>query len=61
MPPVGLESTILPSARPQTYAVDRAATGINTVGSKGRKCYRYYSHCTLNLLKPSGNFTYRQV
>jgi hypothetical protein len=28
MPPVGLEPTIPASARPQTYALDRAATGI---------------------------------
>jgi hypothetical protein len=28
MPPVGFESTIPASARPQTYAVDRVATGI---------------------------------
>jgi hypothetical protein len=28
MPPVGFESTIPASARPQTYALDRAATGI---------------------------------
>jgi hypothetical protein len=28
MPPVGFESTIPGTARPQTYALDRAATGI---------------------------------
>jgi hypothetical protein len=28
MPPVGFEATIPASARPQTYALDRAATGI---------------------------------
>jgi len=27
MPPVGFESTILAGERPQTYALDRAATG----------------------------------
>ena len=27
MPPVGFESTISASERPQTYALDRAATG----------------------------------
>jgi len=27
MPPVGLEATIAASAGPQTYALDRAATG----------------------------------
>jgi hypothetical protein len=28
MPPVGLEHTLPASDRPQTYALDRAATGI---------------------------------
>jgi hypothetical protein len=28
MPPVGFERTIPAGARPQTYALDRAATGI---------------------------------
>ena len=28
MPPVGFEPTILAGERPQTYALDRAATGI---------------------------------
>jgi hypothetical protein len=28
MPPVGFEPTILVSERPQTHALDRAATGI---------------------------------
>ena len=31
MPPVGLEPTIPTSARPQTDAIDRAATGIGCV------------------------------
>jgi hypothetical protein len=30
MPPVGFELTIPASARPQTYALDRAVTGIGT-------------------------------
>jgi hypothetical protein len=30
MPPVGFEPTIPASARPQTYALDRADTGIGT-------------------------------
>jgi hypothetical protein len=30
MPPVGFEATILASERPQTHALDRAATGIDT-------------------------------
>jgi hypothetical protein len=28
MPPVGFETTMAASARPQTHALDRAATGI---------------------------------
>jgi hypothetical protein len=35
MPPVGFEPTIPASARPQTYVLDRAATGIGyTEGTK---------------------------
>jgi hypothetical protein len=37
MPPVGFETTIPASARPQTYSLDRAATGIdaeNIIGIK---------------------------
>jgi hypothetical protein len=34
MPPVGFEPTIPASARPQTYALDRAATGIGHYVSK---------------------------
>ena len=30
MPPVGFEPTISAGERPQTYALDRAATGIGT-------------------------------
>jgi hypothetical protein len=33
MPPVGFEPTIPASARPQTYALDHAATGIAISGS----------------------------
>jgi hypothetical protein len=50
MPPLGFEATIPASARPQTYALDRAATGIgpqkctteyvNTVSSVVRHMYR---------------------
>jgi hypothetical protein len=32
MPPVGFEPAIPASAGPQTYALDRAATGIGTMG-----------------------------
>jgi hypothetical protein len=31
MPPVGFEPMIPASARPQTYALDRAATGIGDI------------------------------
>jgi hypothetical protein len=31
MPPVAFEPTILVSERPQTYSLDRTATGIGTV------------------------------
>jgi hypothetical protein len=33
MPPVGFEPTIQASARPQTYALDRAVTGIGVIFS----------------------------
>jgi len=36
MPPVGFESTIAAGERPQTYALDRAATGTGSVD------YYYY-------------------
>jgi hypothetical protein len=35
MPPVGFEPTILASARPQTFALDRTAAGIGLVASSG--------------------------
>jgi hypothetical protein len=35
MPTVGFEPTIPASARPQTYALDRAATGIGKLQSNG--------------------------
>ena len=37
MPPEGFEPAIPASKRPQTYALDRAATGIGTDGQKGCK------------------------
>jgi hypothetical protein len=45
MPPVGFKPTIPASARPQTYALDRAATGI---GELNKTCLILYSvlyHC----------------
>jgi hypothetical protein len=38
MPPVGFEPRIQPSARPQTYALDRAATGIGVTGTHRMNC-----------------------
>ena len=35
MPPVGFEPTILASERPQTHALDRAATGIGMGSNPG--------------------------
>jgi hypothetical protein len=45
MPPVGFEPTIAVSARQQTYASDRAATGI------GQVQYFGYVSCYFNKLK----------
>jgi hypothetical protein len=49
MPPVEFEPTILASARPQTYALDRAATGIGESNSYGRKCV---STSTFHISRP---------
>ena len=46
MPPVGFEPTISAGERPQTYALDRAATGTGK--------------CWFNLLKPSGYVMHQQ-
>ena len=35
MPPVAFESTISAGERPQTYALDRAATGTGDIGLVG--------------------------
>ena len=56
MPPVGFEPTISAGERPQTYALDRAATGPPTtqlnveagLGMRGAMCPLYiavYRHC----------------
>jgi hypothetical protein len=37
MPPVGFEPLIPASARPQTYALDRAATGIGVITTVRRE------------------------
>jgi hypothetical protein len=37
MPPVGFEPTIPASTRPQTYALDRPATGIGNIVAGGKK------------------------
>jgi hypothetical protein len=41
MPPVGFEPMIPASARPQTYALDRAATGIGGADNKDSKVTGY--------------------
>ena len=50
MPQAGFEPTILASERPQTHALDRAATGIglgsNPGLSGGRQATNRLSHCT---------------
>ena len=38
MPPVGFESTISAGERPQTYALDRGATGTGGASIKVRFC-----------------------
>jgi hypothetical protein len=43
MPPVGFESTIPASARPQTYALDRAATGIGISLNLDQICHYLYT------------------
>jgi hypothetical protein len=52
MPPAGFEPTIPASERPQTHALDRVATGVGSLPKGGP---------IINLLKPSGNFTYDHV
>ena len=39
MPPVGFEPTISPSERPQTYALDREATGTRVPNSSMHNCH----------------------
>jgi len=41
MPPVGFEPTISAGERPQTYALDRAATGIGECYSKMWHAYSF--------------------
>ena len=43
MPPVGFEPTISAGQRPQTYALDRVATGTDTNYPLKHKCY-YFHH-----------------
>jgi len=44
MPPVGFETTISAGERPQTYALDRAATGTGIL-----KCTPCYNYVTVKL------------
>jgi len=50
MPAVEFERTVSTGERPQTYALDRATTGTGEL-----------SMFDINILKPSGFFTYHQV
>jgi len=43
MPPAGFEPTISAGERPQTYALDRAATGIGKFDRHELKIARYFS------------------
>ena len=55
MPPVGFEPTISAGERPQTYALDRAATGIGSVPSRPVKKNPHYAyHTTLQATRVSG-------
>ena len=44
MPPVGFEPTISAGERPQTYALDRAATGTGIYNYIPETNYRYAPH-----------------
>ena len=52
MPPVGLEPTISASERPQTYGIDRAATGtgwiqrLSVLFNDALSCYGYMATVT---------------
>jgi hypothetical protein len=50
---VGFEPTIPASTLPQTYALDRAATGIGYIQYCGHKKRRLYGECTLHSLRTS--------
>jgi hypothetical protein len=49
MRPVGFEPTIPAGARPQTYALDRAATGIGLWNCSPKLTRSYYYPCNLGL------------
>ena len=44
MPPVGFEPAISAGERPQTYALDRAATGTGNLGTY--KCQLFHKFCS---------------
>ena len=50
MPPVGFEPTISAGERPQTYALDRAATGTGLSSHTLSKTTNIKEHKTINLL-----------
>ena len=49
MPPVGFEPTISASERPQTYALDRAATGTHNLVQWLAKNYKNESIVTVDI------------
>ena len=59
MPPVGFEPTISAGQRPQTYALDRAATGTskytdipyNNQGTAALKCWKSRTHKDTNTIE----------
>jgi len=51
MPPVGFEQTISASGRPQTYAIDRAATGTGNHVSTALKIVQIYIKTMYNELR----------
>ena len=54
MPPVGFEPTISAGERPQTYALDRAATGTGDIGGI---THRYFNKTSLSFGILGRNFT----
>ena len=65
MPPVGYEPSFPESKRPQSHALDRAATGIGAYRNR-RVIHFLWLHLVcvgklINLLKPTGHVMHQQV